>query len=135
MRCDQITPYLPGYAGGDLRPDTARIVAKHVEGCQTCTADLGRLERVQTALATIAEREIEAPAYLVDAILEQTAEHPRRRVLAPMLPLPLEEVARVVSDHREAIASAAGTALVAAGAAYALWRVVRGSRATQPATS
>jgi anti-sigma factor RsiW len=135
MRCDQITPYLPGYAGGDLRPDTARIVAKHVAGCRSCTADLARLERVQTGLSVIAEGEIVPPAYLVDAILEQTAEHPRRRLLAPMLPLPVEEVARVVADHREAIASAAGTALVAAGAAYALWRVVRGSRAAQPATS
>ena len=135
MRCDQITPYLPGYAGGDLRPDTSRIVQKHIASCKSCTGDLARLERVKVGLAAIADREIAPPAYLVDAILEQTAEQPRRRVLAPMLPLPLEEMARVVSDHRETIASAGATALVAAGAAYALWRAVRGSRTTQPATS
>ena len=135
MRCDQITPYLPGYAGGDLRPDTARIVTKHVASCTSCRADLARLERVQVGLSTIAQREVVPPPYLVDAILEQTAELPRRRVLAPVLPLPLEEVARVVSDHRETIASAGAAALVAAGAAYALDRAVRGSRATPPATS
>jgi anti-sigma factor RsiW len=135
MNCDQIRPYLPGFTGGDLRADTAQVVTEHIADCKACSADAARLARVHTGLAQIATKEIEPPAYLFDAILEKTVERGHRRVLAPMLPIPVDEMARLVSDHRETIASAAGVAVVAAGAAYALWRAVRGSRATQPATT
>jgi hypothetical protein len=40
-----------------------------------------------------------------------------------------------VSDHRDTIASAAGVVVVAAGAAYALWRAVRGTRTAAAVTS
>jgi anti-sigma factor RsiW len=135
MKCEQVVPYLPGFAGGDLRPDTARVVEEHVAGCSSCRADVAQLARVRTALATLTEREIEPPPFLVDAIIEQTETRAPRRVLAPILPVSVDEVARLVSDHRDTIASTAGVALVAAGAAYALWRAVRGSKTAQPATS
>ena len=135
MRCDQIRPYLPGFVGGDLRPDTAEVVAGHVATCNGCTAEIASLERVRAGLALVGEREVEAPAGLLESILEQTAEHAPRRVLAPVLPFAVDDLARLVSDHKDTIASAAGVAVVAAGAAYALWRAVRGSRSAQPATS
>lgn len=135
MRCEQILPYLPGYAGGDLRAETMRIVEDHVAACRSCAAEADVQRRVVGSLATLAEREVRAPAFMMDAILETVKERHTRRVL-PLMPLPVGDIARVVSDHREAIASAAGTVLVAAGAAYALWRALRTSRATQqPATS
>jgi anti-sigma factor RsiW len=135
MRCQQIRPYLPGFAGGDLRPDTATVVTEHIAGCKACNAEAAQLARVHAGLALISRQEVEPPAYLFEAILERTAERGPRRVLAPMLPIPMDEVARLVSDHRETIASAAGAVLVAAGAGYALWRAIRGTRATEPATS
>ena len=129
MKCAQIIPYLPGHVGGELRPETDRIVVEHLSSCARCTAEAGRLSGVRTQLAALATREIEPPPYLVDAILEQTAERSKRRVLAPIVPIPAGELARVLSEHRETIASTAGAVLVAAGAAYALWRAVRGPRA------
>jgi anti-sigma factor RsiW len=135
MRCHQIRPYLPGFVGGDLRSDTAEIVAGHIATCASCTAEAASLERVRAGLALVAAREVAPPAGLLDDILERTAEHTRRRVLAPVLPFAVDDVVRLVSDHKDTIASAAGVAVVAAGAAYALWRAVRGSRSAQPATS
>jgi len=135
MRCDQIRPYLPGFVGGDLRADTAEVVTQHVDSCAACTAESDSLRRVRAGLALVGAREVEPPAWLLESILENTADRGHRRVLAPMLPIPIDEVARLVSDHRDTIASAAGVAVVAAGAAYALWRAVRGTRSAQPATS
>ena len=135
MRCDQIRPYLPGFVGGDLRADTTDIVATHIATCTSCTTEVASLERVRAGLAMVGAREIEPPAGLLDAILENTAEQAQRRVLAPVLPFAVDDVVRLVSDHKDTIASAAGVAVVAAGAAYALWRAVRGSRSAQPATS
>lgn len=134
MKCEQIAPYLPGYAGGDLRLDTHRIVADHLAACSSCRAESARHERVVTGLASLATKEIEPPAYLIDAVLEGTRHHRLRRVM-PILPVPSPDALRALADHRDLIASAAGTALVAAGAAYALWRAVRGARRAQPATS
>jgi hypothetical protein len=135
MRCEQIRPYLPGFVGGDLRQDTAAVVAGHISSCTGCSTEVASLERVRAGLALVGAREVEPPAGLLESILETTAHQGQRRVLAPMLPIPIDEVARLVSDHRDTIASAAGVAVVAAGAAYALWRAVRGTRSAQPATS
>lgn len=120
MRCEQVTPYLPGYSGGELRADTHRVVGEHVDDCATCAAAVGRLDSVRSGLASLAHRQVEAPAFLAEAILEHVHQTADRR--------PVAEVARLVGDHRKQIASAAGTAVVAAGAAYALWRAVRGRR-------
>jgi len=134
MRCEQVLPYLPGYVGGDLRPETTKVVMSHLLECTGCRAESARLERARAGLAAMATAEIEPPPYLLEALIEHAGEHHIRRVL-PILPVPPAELVRVVQENREAIVSAAGTAVVAAGAAWALWRAVRGSRRTQPATS
>jgi len=136
MRCEQVLPYIPGFAGGDLRADTRLVVAEHVGGCATCRGEAMRQSHVVAALASLSSHVVEPPAFLAEAVIESVNRHRERRRMVSALPIPPNEVARLVSDHREAIASAAGTALVAAGAAYALWRAVRRQRpAGQPATS
>jgi len=133
MNCEAMHPYLPGYAGGELRPEAIAAVEAHLSACRTCSAELTVLQRARAGLATLADREVAPPAYLVDAVLESVHERRARR-LAPIPPLPAAELVKVVVDNREAIASAAGTALLAAGAAYAVWRAVKGSRRAHPVT-
>src|SRR5258708_1452515 len=103
MKCDQIIPYLPGFAGGGLPPDTARIVADHLAGCRACTTEVDTHRRVVGSLATLAVRDVEPPPFMLDAILEGIGEHKMRYIL-PFVPLPMTDVARVLADNREAIA-------------------------------
>lgn len=136
MRCEQAIPYLPGLAGGDLRPETAASVEAHLASCPSCRTELARYERVGTALASLREREVEPPAYLLESLLETVpARRARRRIALPLPPVPPQELIRVVQDNREAIAQAAGAAVVAAGAAWALWRALRGRAAAPEATA
>jgi len=111
-------------------------VADHVGTCRSCRAEATKQSNVVASLASLSAKQIEPPAFLLDSVLEAVAAERDRHRMMPVLPIPAGEVARLISDHRDAIASAAGTALVAAGAAYALWRAVRRPRAaSQPATS
>lgn len=80
--------------------------------------------RVRAALAVLHDREIDPPPYLLESILEKT--RPRRLFLIP--PVPPQDILRALEEHRDAIVSAAGAAMLAAGAFYALWRVARGVR-------
>jgi predicted anti-sigma-YlaC factor YlaD len=135
MNCKQILPYLPGHAGGDLRADTIAFVDEHLATCKSCRAESERARRVVGGLALLAHRDLEPPAFLLDAILEQTSEAvPERSRMIPMLPVAAGDLSRLVTEHKDTIASVGATAIVAAGAAYALWRAVKGSRAAQPAT-
>ncbi len=133
MKCESIVAYLPGFAGGDLRPATHRSVADHLVGCPSCRSEAARYERVVHGLGTLAERELEAPPGLPFATLERIHEAPRRR-LAPILPVSSAEMARVMVENKDAIASAAGAAVVVAGAAFALWRTARRRAATETAS-
>ncbi len=127
MNCEQISPYLPGLAGDELGAETVRWIDAHLATCASCRRDAARYRSVSAGLATIAERGVEPPAFLVDAILERV-ESDRRRRLIPIPPTVIPaELVRLAQDNRDAIASAAGVA-IAAGAAYALWRTVRSSR-------
>ncbi|HEX9711177.1 MAG TPA: zf-HC2 domain-containing protein [Actinomycetota bacterium] len=136
MRCEQASAYLPGYAGGDLRQDTTRAVARHLAGCTVCRSEVEQLERVTTGLRSLTERPLEPPPMLLDTVLESVSE-PRRRLIPPIVPPNVApELMRLVQENREVIAQAGATALVAAGTAYALWRAIRGRRvAGQPVTS
>lgn len=102
MRCEQVLPYLAGYAGGDLRPDTTRVVAEHVGGCAACRGEVARLERVRGALVVLAAREVAPPPYLLDALLEQAQERTARRIL-PIVPVPPADVVRVLQDRKSVV--------------------------------
>jgi anti-sigma factor RsiW len=127
MNCEQVTPYLPGIAGGELGADTIRWIDAHLATCASCRRDAVRYRSVSGGLSAIAEREIEPPAFMVDAILERV-ESERRRRMIPIPPTVIPaELIRLAQENRDALTSAAGVAL-AAGAAYALWRTMRSSR-------
>lgn len=130
MKCAQVSPYLPGFSGGDLGTATTEVVSRHVAGCVDCRSAVARLDRVRTGLATLALAEVEPPISLVDDIMEQV-----RAADAMTLGARATKVARLAAEHKVTIASAAGTAVVAAGAGYALWRAIRGRRSTAPATA
>jgi hypothetical protein len=133
MNCEQVAPYLPGIAGGELGSATIRWVEAHVAGCESCRAESARYRTLAAGLATLNEREIEPPAFLAQAIAERVRGDRRHRFL-PVPPIVSPEIARVVADNREAIVSA-GAAIVAAGAAIALWRAARSSRSTRIANA
>lgn len=131
MNCETVRPYLPAHAGGEITPETARTVEEHLSSCAACRSEAESLARVRTALASLREREVEPPPYVIDAVLEDVRSRRARRLL-PVPLLPPQEILRVVQENRDAILSAAGAALVVAGAAWALWRATRALR-PQPA--
>lgn len=128
MKCEQIAAYLPGFAGGDLREDTDAIVAEHLETCASCSREIALQDRVLEGLVALRAREIEPPPYLADEII--AAAPAQRRLVPPLEALQLGAVGRTIAEHREQIAGAAGTALVAAGALYAIYRAARKVRST-----
>ncbi|MGH2728665.1 MAG: anti-sigma factor family protein [Actinomycetota bacterium] len=132
MNCEQVSPYLPGLAGGELGVETVRWVEAHIGGCASCGREAARYRALASGLATLEAREIEPPAYLAEAIAERVRDERRRRFL-PIPPVVSPEIARVVADNRDAIVSA-GAVLVAAGAALAVWRAARSARRPRPAT-
>lgn len=127
MNCEQVKPYLPGYSGGELLQETARALGHHIVSCERCRAEAGALEAVRQGLSALREHEIAPPPYLVDAVLDDVRSRRHRR-LFPVPPIPPEHVLRVFQENREAILSGVGAALVAAGAAYALWRTLKAAR-------
>ena len=127
--CRDFIPYLAA-AADEIDDLTAARVADHIETCEICSEESAQLARVRGTLAALGEREDNPPADLVPAVLARATRE--RRHVIPMLPVPPVELARVLQDNREVIAQVAGIALVAAGAAWALWRGVRAYR-TAPA--
>ena len=133
MNCEQVLPYLPGLAGDELGADTIRWVQTHVAECDSCRAESVRYRSLASGLATLASHEVETPAFLAEAIAERVRNERHRRFL-PVPPVVSPELARAVADNRDAIVSA-GATLVAAGAAFALWRAARNRRATRIASA
>lgn len=123
MRCEQIAAYLPGFAGGDLRPETDDIVAAHLDTCASCSREIALQDRVLEGLVALRAREIEPPPYLAEEIIASAPVE--GKMALPVGALGLGAVGRTIAEHREAIAGAAGTALVAAGALYAIYRAAR----------
>ena len=126
MNCEEVAPYLPGIAGGELGADTISWVESHVDGCTSCRAEAARFRALSGGLATLTAHEIQPPAFLAEAIAERVR-HERHRRFVPVPPIVSPELARAVADNRDAIVSA-GATLLAAGAAFALWRAARNRR-------
>lgn len=131
MRCTAVIESLPGYVGDDLLPATTAAVREHLQGCQACRAELADHERVRVGMRVIAATELEPPPDLVEAILRRVDAPRAGRKLIPVVPVPPGELVRLVAEHRDAIASAAGTAVLVGGAAYALWRAAERARRAQ----
>ena len=131
MNCEQVAPYLPGMAGGVIGHETGRWVEAHVATCARCSADAARYRALAVGLNELSTRTIEPPAFLAEAISERVHVERRRRFL-PIPPVVSPEMVRVLQDNREVITTA-GAAIVAAGAAFALWRAVRSVRTPRAA--
>ena len=120
MNCEQVAPYLPGVAGGELGGETMRWVDAHLATCASCRADAARFNSVARGLVALKEHDPVPPAFMVEQIMEAVEAEGRRRYL-PVPPVVPAELVRVLSDNRDAIGTAAGVAL-AGVAAFALLR-------------
>ncbi len=117
MRCDDVTPLLPGLVDGDT---ISLDVQRHVDSCLRCQAELARYRRLLRTLATLRTRYIEpTPGLLGEtlAAITDAAEHSARRTL--------------LSGRRIAYAGAIGGGALAAGATAALL-IARSRRRSAP---
>jgi anti-sigma factor RsiW len=93
MRCFDVKVNLQAYVDGELSPEWAALLERHVAGCAGCRTELARLQTAVTALETwplVAE-----PVQLTDRVMAQVRPHPvvsaacpepRRRIEPPALP-------------------------------------------------
>jgi anti-sigma factor RsiW len=102
MRCDEITPLLPGLVDGD---PVSFEVQRHIDSCLRCQAELARYRRLLRTLALLRTRYAEpTPGLLGDtlAAITDAAEQGARRTL--------------LSGRTLAYAGAIGGSALAAGA-------------------
>jgi len=102
MRCDEITPLLPGFVDGD---PVSFEVQRHIDSCLRCQAELARYRRLLRTLALLRTRYAEpTPGLLGDtlAAITDAAEQGARRTL--------------LSGRTLAYAGAIGGSALAAGA-------------------
>jgi len=106
MRCDEVTPLLPGIVDGEA---VAFEAERHVQTCLRCQAELARYRRLLRSLALLRARYAEpTPGLLGEtlAAITDAAEHSARRTL--------------LSGRRLAYAGAIGGSALAAGATAAV---------------
>lgn len=108
MRCEDVRPLLPELAEGGLR--TAGPVEVHLSRCPVCSADLAALRAVVLELGSLRDDLVEAPAGLLERLIEAIPEHRARRL------------SRVVTGERvQHAALSLGGAVVGATAIGLLW--------------
>jgi hypothetical protein len=118
MRCEEVTPLLPGLVDGDTM---TADVDQHVQSCLRCQAELARYRRLLRTLAMLRTRYAEPmPGLLGDtlAAITDATEHGARRTL--------------LSGKRLAYAGAIGGSALAATATAALL-IARSRRRAAPA--
>jgi hypothetical protein len=106
MRCDEITPLLPGLVDGD---PVSFELQRHIDSCLRCQAELARYRRLLRTLALLRTRYAEpTPGLLGDtlAAITDAAEQGARRTL--------------LSGRTLAYAGAIGGSALAAGATAAV---------------
>jgi hypothetical protein len=59
MRCSEFTEFLDDYCRGTLSTDQAKLMAAHVESCETCRADYKEHQELLTLLEKEPELEID----------------------------------------------------------------------------
>jgi anti-sigma factor RsiW len=142
ITCERVTPYLTAYAAGELSPATTAWVRTHLRECESCAASSARFAGISASLRAMPDDAFSPPPGFTAAVMGRIAEresHSARRLIpiAPVAPEQLarlpQEVARVVSENRDATMNGAATAAVAAGAAWLAWRAVKGIR--RPSTT
>ena len=74
MRCFDVQVELEAYVDGELNPERAALLERHLAGCEGCQAELARLQAVVAALETwplVAE-----PAQLTARVMAQVRQRP-----------------------------------------------------------
>ncbi|MGH7651486.1 MAG: anti-sigma factor family protein [Gemmatimonadaceae bacterium] len=128
MTHEIITNLLDDYLAGDLNEDARKLVADHMRGCATCSAEIERGERIREQVAQL-PKAIDPPpeawAAIRSAILqaETAADVPKRTV------------AQLRGRQLLTIAAAAAIAAVLSSAGTALYLSSRHSGATVPGSS
>jgi len=107
--CERYTPYLSGYAGGELRSDTARIVSSHIDSCPTCRSEVARQQQVVGGLRALSLVH-SAPVGLDEEILAAVDAHASFGDVGAALPYRIAERARHLAqdDRVRRAASAVG---------------------------
>lgn len=115
MICERYAPYLAGFAGGDLRYDTSRMIDAHIASCAGCRAEVAQQQRIIGGLRHLGVMTMVPPPEFVYEVLDRVHEHGRLGSVGSALPLPLAEGARrLIADDR---VRRAATAAVGAAAA------------------
>lgn len=58
MRCDEIRELLAGYQDGELDGAQAAAVREHLAGCETCRAELARLNKVKEVASKVQYKDL-----------------------------------------------------------------------------
>lgn len=88
MNCKQFLSDLSAYVDGELAAECRLPLAKHLEGCASCRAELVELERAKATLSTAPERMPEALRTNIEEMIdrETAAPEPWLAALRPWLP-------------------------------------------------
>ena len=119
MECREAQEHIPAHVDRPGGP-VARALDSHLRSCERCQGELSRYRELHGALASLATRTIEPPAWLMPVTIERVRS---RAALRARIPDP-RHVRDRLTDPR--IAAAGGAALVLAGLATAF--AVRGRR-------
>ena len=121
---EAVRPYLAARPG-ELTPAEARALTEHLSRCRACAAEAAGYHRLAKGLAAMRELEAEAPAGLLNRLVE-VAVRPRLR---ERVPVRLGEL-RIpeVRPTRRVVAAAAGSAGAIVAGAFVAIGVVRARR-------
>lgn len=110
MNCRDAVDQFPGLADAAGIPagSQARALSAHLSSCVACRAELAQYRELNAALATLAARTIDPPAWLLPSLLDGVARRNARRH-----PIP----AATAALTRPRVAAAGGAAILLAGLA------------------
>jgi len=124
VECREAAEHFPAFVGQPglfSGGPASRAVEAHLQGCARCRGELGQYHELNQALATLATRTIEPPAWLLPSLIDSVHGHALRRLRVPSA---LREAPERLADPR--LAAAGGALLLAGLAAGAV--LVRGRR-------
>jgi hypothetical protein len=115
LRCEDVADLLPAIVDGSAQPD--RRLARHVEGCLRCQAELVQYRRLLRALHHLRTEVLEPAPGLLTGILTHLEQAGERGA-----------VRSILSGRRAAYVGGIAVATAAAGAAGAIVLATRGRR-------
>jgi anti-sigma factor RsiW len=120
VKCREAVEQFPAFVDSAGMPagSQARALGAHLSSCAACRAELAQYRELKAALATLATRTIDPPAWLLPSLLDAVAHRSARRH-----PIP----AATAALTRPRVAAAGGAAILLAGMAAGAV-VLRGRR-------